>query len=262
MKKIGRTVFRFLGRADLVGPPLLLLVLLGLLGHICGSGWTAYAAAGELVAKSEKAEMRSESAGLRPQILAIQRRPYLLKKEIALNLSYLPLDNFTRYFSLGLSPTYYFNDYLGWEVVNANLAKANSTGLNEFIRSHGAETDPFDILQWYVTTNIIYTPIYMKNLFMNDSVVWGDLSFVGGYGISSFRDAKNVHVIDGGFFMRIFVAERWALRLDLRQFVYFSAGINPNLSATVGVSYNLKSETDANNAHETSSTSTQRGPSQ
>ena len=110
----------------------------------------------------------------KPPIVAIQNRPYVLGSELSVSLGYLPLDHFNTYFSAGVSYTKYFNDYLGWEVFNIQSPKNSPTGLEKYlINNFGALPEQFDILKYYFSSNFIYTPLYMKNLFMSRAVMWG-----------------------------------------------------------------------------------------
>lgn len=174
-----------------------------------------------------------------PATIAIQKRPYLLKSEFSGHISYLPMDYFTTYLAAGGAYTHYFSDYFGWEVLNANYASDSSTGLEAFVRKSGAVPEGLDVMSWYVTSNLVYTPMYMKNLLMQDRVVWGDISFVGGYGLANFRTAKNVGTLDGGVMLRFFSTEKLAIKFDLRQYFYLAGGLRPNMGITIGLSYNF-----------------------
>ena len=171
--------------------------------------------------------------------VAIQVRPYLLQNEFSLRFSYFPLDQFNHFQAVGATYTRYFNDYFGWEIPNASLMKKKSTGLEEFINGKGAVTENFDVMNWSIMTNVIFTPIYMKSLSFEKNVIWGDLSFVGGYGITSFEKAKSVNTLDFGVLIRYFIYEKWAVKADLRQYAYLGSGLKPNLEISLGLSFNF-----------------------
>lgn len=179
-----------------------------------------------------------------PQTFAVQRRPITLKNEFTAHLSYLPLDNFHVYNAGGLAYTHYFNDYLGWEVANVNFAKASSTGLDSHLKSVGAapEAQGLDVLQYYAMTNLVYTPFFTKSLFRASEVVWGDLSFVAGGGISKFEKAGSIGTFDFGGAIRFFLAKRSALKIELRAFIYGDAAIKPNAALTLAYAFNFDGE--------------------
>ena len=182
-----------------------------------------------------------------PATFAVQKRPLTIKNEFTAHLSYLPLDNFHVYNAGGLSYSHYFNDYLGWEVANLNFAKSASTGLDSHLKKVGAapEAQGLDILQYYVTSNVVYTPFFTKSLFRASEVVWGDLSFLAGGGISKFERAGSVGTFDFGSAIRFFVSQNSALKLDVRAFIYSDATIKPNVALTVAYSFHFDSTPEA-----------------
>ncbi len=176
-----------------------------------------------------------------PSISAVQKRPNQLSNELSGHFSYLPLDHFNTYFALGLSYTHWFNDYLGWEIANLNYAKNSPTGLEDYLSgTYGANTpETFDIIQYYGTTNLIYTPLFMKHLFKSESIIWGDLSLVGGAGLARLEKNGNIGVFDFGGMVRFFSGTHWISRLDIRQYLFTSGVVKPNMAVTFGVSYNF-----------------------
>ena len=126
-----------------------------------------------------------------PLISAVQRRPSQLTQELSMHFSYMPLDHFQTYFSVGLSYFYYFSDYLAWEVVNANYVQNSPTGLESYLNgTYNANPETFDIIQMYATSNIVYTPLYMKHLSRGKNIGWGDLSLVAGAGSACRRQTR------------------------------------------------------------------------
>lgn len=175
-----------------------------------------------------------------PLISAVQKRPNQLFNELSGHFSYLPLDHFNTYFAVGISYTHWFNDYLGWEIANLNYAKNSPTGLEDYlVGTYGANPETFDIIQYYATTNVIYTPLFMKHLFKSQSIIWGDLSLIGGTGMARLKDNGNVAIFDFGAMVRFFSGARWVYRLDIRQFLFASSLVRPNMAISFGVSYNF-----------------------
>lgn len=175
-----------------------------------------------------------------PLISAVQKRPNSLNKELSTHFSFLPLDHFNTYYALGLGYTHWFNDYLGWEVFNLSYAENSPTGLEDYLLDeYQANPETFDILQYYVTSNVIYSPLFMKHLFKTKSVVWGDMSFVAGGGLAKLEKNGNTNVFDFGAMVRFFSGPNWIYRLDVRQHIFTSSAVKPNMAISFAVSYNF-----------------------
>lgn len=186
-----------------------------------------------------RAEAPSKSLAF-PQIVAVQTRPDSLNQELSVHVSYLPMDHFNTYLVFGGSYSRYFSDYLGWEALNLNIAKDRNTGLdNELQQKYRARPDQSAKINYYITSSIIYTPLYMKHLFMGEKIIWGDVSFIGGGGVANLEDNGNQGMVDLGLAIRFFTADKWTYKLDLRQFLFLSSAVKPNMALTFGVSYNF-----------------------
>lgn len=178
-----------------------------------------------------------------PLTVAVQQRPQALYRELAAHLSYLPMDHFSHYLVVGGSFTHYFNDYLGWEVVNANYAQDQSTGLEDaLVGRYGAVPETFDIIEYFVTTNVVYTPLFMKHLFRRDRILWGDLSLIGGGGITQLKERGTTNVINVGGAVRFFTESNWVYKMDFRQMFFFSSAVRPNIAISFSLSYNFAKE--------------------
>lgn len=178
-----------------------------------------------------------------PLTVAVQRRPQSLYRELSAHLSYLPMDHFNHYLVVGGSFTHYFNDYLGWEVVNANYAQDQSTGLEDaLVGRYGAAPETFDIIEYFVTSNIVYTPLFMKHLFRRDQILWGDLSLIGGGGVTQLKERGTTNVINLGGAVRFFTESHWVYKMDFRQMFFFSSAVRPNIAITFSMSYNFEKE--------------------
>jgi outer membrane beta-barrel protein len=157
-----------------------------------------------------------------------------------MNIGYWPLDHFNTFTSTGAAYAYYFNDYLAWEMVNYQALANTSTGLESYLnKTFAAQPESFDIMRTTTTTNLIYTPFYMKSVFASRSIVWGDLSFVLGGGSSQFERNKNVSTIDFGMIFRFLLGQKFSTKVDLRTYQFASKDIKPNLILSVGVAYSF-----------------------
>lgn len=175
-----------------------------------------------------------------PIISAVQKRPNQLTNELGFHASFLPMDHFNTYYAVGGAFTHWFNDYMAWEVLNLNYAKNSPTGLNDYlVGTYGANPETFDIIQYYGTTNFIYSPLYMKHLFKTKEIMWGDLSLVGGAGLAKLETLGNINTFDFGGMVRFFSGSNWVSKLDIRQYLFSSAAVKPNMAITFSISYNF-----------------------
>jgi outer membrane beta-barrel protein len=183
---------------------------------------------------------RKEEAPLIPKIIAVTKRPYLLTQELTVYGGFAPLDSFVRYATIGGSYTYFFNDFLGWEVANAYYASSLPTGLEQELtnRFGAASEDKFDTLNYFGTTNVVFTPFYSKHLLFNDTIVYGEISLVAGIGLAKF-DTGNVNCADIGAMFRFITGTHTSLKLDIRDYIYFAGNSRNNLLLSIGFAYNF-----------------------
>ncbi len=194
-------------------------------------------------AQVEEQETTAEELGEKPKTVAIQNRPYILNKEFGLYYSYMPLDHFNHFHSFGMNYLNYYNDYLAWEIFNAATASKESTGLEgRLLNDLGVVPDTFDVLQYYFTTSIIYTPIYMKHLYKNKEIRFGDISFVAGAGVSRWERALNANMFEVGFITRFIGQEGFNFKLDVRHKTFLGGELRPNLSLGLVLTYNFMQE--------------------
>ena len=194
-------------------------------------------------AQEDTTESESEVSEEKPKTVAIQNRPYILNKEIGLYYAYLPLDHFNHFHAFGMNYLNYFNDYLAWEIFNAATVTKQSTGLEDrLLNDFGAVPDTFDILQYYFTTSLIYTPIYMKHLYNNKEIRFGDISLVAGVGVARFEKALNANMIEAGFITRFIGHEGFNFKFDVRYKAFLRGDLRPNVSLGLVLTYNFTQE--------------------
>jgi hypothetical protein len=191
----------------------------------------------------EESSIAETESVARPETYAIQNRPYVLTKEFGLYYSYMPLDHFNHFHTFGANFLTYFNDYIAWEVFNAATVTNQSTGLGErLLADYNAIPDTFDILSYYYTTSFVYTPIYMKHLYQNEEIKFGDISFVGGAGVARFEAAGNVNMIEAGIISRFVGGPGFNFKFDVRYKMFTKAELRPNLSIGLVLNYNFSDD--------------------
>lgn len=213
------------------------LIFLVSISLFCNSAF-----AQESGAEGERGSL-SDEIDEKPKTVAIQNRPYVLNKEIGLYYAYMPLDHFNHFHAFGANYLNYFNDYLAWEVFNGATVTKQSTGLEERLSNDfGAVPDTFDVLQYYFTTSIVYTPIYMKHLYNNKEIRFGDISFVIGAGVARFEKALNANMVEAGFITRFIEHEGLNFKFDVRYKTFLAGDLRPNISLGLVLTYNFTEE--------------------
>ena len=195
------------------------------------------------LAQETPPEVVLENVEDKPKTVAIQNRPYILNKEIGVYYAYLPLDHFNHFHAFGANYLNYYNDYLAWEVFNVATVTKQSTGLaDRLLNDFGAVPDTFDILQYYFTSSIVYTPIYMKHLYNNKEIRFGDISFVVGVGVARFEKALNSNMIEAGIITRFIGQEGLNFKFDVRYKAFLKGDLRPNVSLGLVFTYNFTDE--------------------
>lgn len=183
-----------------------------------------------------------------PQLIATQERPYKLSNELTTQAGYLPMDSFTKYFAVGAAFTHYYSDFLGWEIANANFAWSAPSGLEQELNNNYTveieAEDKFDVLNYYVSSNVVFTPLYTKSLLFDEKIVYGEVAFVAGPSLSKFDKAGFVGGVNVGAFLRFMLGTQTSLKIDVREHVYFSGRTKQNLMLVLGLAYNFGGDSD------------------
>jgi outer membrane beta-barrel protein len=195
-----------------------------------------------LIIGSLFAQDTTEDVYTLPKLVAVQSRQYYVNHDLTFHAGYLPMDSFNKSVVLGGSYTYYLSDFLAWEVANFNYAMNQDTGLKDQLRDEfNADTgDILDYPNYYVTTSLVYTPLYNKSLLFNKNLVFSDISFVFGGGMMKYDFQGNGGVVQIGAIFRFFTAPSQSIKFDFRTVI--PMGFNEarvNLSIIIGYSWQL-----------------------
>lgn len=179
-----------------------------------------------------------------PKLVALQKRFYpFINHGLTFQAGFLPLDAFNKSVVVGASYSYYLSEFTTWEVANFNYAFNVATDLKRELELlnlgiSGANKPYLDYVNYYLTTNILYTPFYTKNLLFNRSLLHGETSFLAGAGAAKFEFAGFHPLVSAGMIIKFFMGQRTSLKFDFRENVYFdSSGINGLLSLIIGLEY-------------------------
>ncbi len=153
----------------------------------------------------------------------------------------MPLNAFQKGWTLSLSYTYHFNDFVAWEVVQLTGAALTSTNLRDsLIDQFAVPPEDFSAPRLMLTSGVEVAPLYGKQALMNDTIVHHSL--LGGVyaGLifgdrASFGDTlSDVRPAVGlGLGYRMYTSKLLSVRLDIRDFLSFRRPIRDNESFEV-----------------------------
>jgi outer membrane beta-barrel protein len=183
-----------------------------------------------------------------PDIVALQTRDNYLNKGFTFSIGYLPSDAFNKGLIFGGSYTHFFTDYFAWEIVNGQYAINFETSLkDDLINNFPLEIENvgfdgrLDHVQYYATSNVLYTPFFTKSLLFDDAIVLGEMSFLFGGGVVRFEKTGIKPLIDTGLYLRYFLGQSSSLKFDFRVNFYHDQerGLGNFLSFIIGYSMQL-----------------------
>jgi len=152
--------------------------------------------------------------------MVVQNRRFDPTHEFGFAVGWLPLDAFTKAATLTASYTLHFNHAWAWEIGNLTYSLHYDTNLWEQLEALDTRPTPFEVLDFYATSNIIWKPLYWKGSWLNSSLAYGEffLTLGGGYGWLT-RSARPAVNAGGGF--RIYGNSLISFRLDIRYLMFF-----------------------------------------
>lgn len=152
--------------------------------------------------------------------VVVQERTFQPRHEFTLSGGVLPLDAFTKGITLGGSYTLHFNHLIGWEVLQGNYSFKRNTDLYDELEVYDLRPSPFEVLDWYVTSNLVYKPLYWKGAWRNERIVRGETYFILGGAFGAFTRSRRPGA-NAGLGTRLFLNELWSVRLDARYMWFF-----------------------------------------
>ena len=170
-----------------------------------------------------------------PRVFAVEPRLYNPRYDLTGQVGVLPLDAFWKGISVGASYTHTFTSAWSWEAFNGNLNFKSDTNLkNDLINKFNVRpTGVLDHVTWFATSNVIFSPIYSKNLLFNKYLVHGSLSFVAGGGVAAFSNNDTAILYGGGFILRFFQNRKFSHKIDTRLYAHNAQGRSSNMLLTV-----------------------------
>ncbi len=167
------------------------------------------------------ASAKDEGEGL--STLAVQNRIHSMMHEFSASVGTLPIDAFTKGLTFSGAYTIHFNDLFAWEVGQFTYSYHIDTKLREDLADFDVQPTSFEIVNLYVTSNLIIKPLYGKLALLNRALIYGEIFFnVGaGWGRLSLTDRP---IADFGAGIRLFAGKYVSFRIDLRDYMFITTG--------------------------------------
>lgn len=162
--------------------------------------------------------------------VVVQNRKHTGTHEFGLGVGVLPLDAFTKGLTVSGSYSLHFSDLVGWEVAQFFYSFHMDTGLREELDAFELRPTPFEVVNYYLSSNFIWKPLYWKGSWLNSSLMYGEFFVLagGGYGWLT-RSARPL--VDLGLGFRFYTGEHLSFRLDARYLWFFGGDSLSDLDA-------------------------------
>ncbi len=153
--------------------------------------------------------------------LAVQNRLYSMRHELTLAVGLLPMDAFTKGLTVSGGYTLHFDTSFAWEIAQFFYSFPVDTGLKGDLDAFDLRPTPFEVLEMYLTSNFVWTPVYWKGAFLNDSLVHGEILLTAGGGYGWFTRSSRP-TVNYGVGFRLFLTRALSARLDVRHMMFFT----------------------------------------
>lgn len=163
----------------------------------------------------------AQSDSLRPySALVVQNRLNNPTHEITLGLGVLPLDAFTKGITVSGAYTLHFSERWGWEVGQFSYSFHRDTALKDELRALDVQPTPFELVDYYLTSSVLFKPLYWKGSWLNSSLTHGEIFFNLG-GAYAWYTRSNRPGATMGTGARLYLSRNISFRLDLRYLMFF-----------------------------------------
>lgn len=166
------------------------------------------------------------------RVRVLQRRLYETDGDFQLTLyvGVVPNDPFINYYPIGGRFGYHITESIAVELAGSYMIDSN-TDLADFLDREG-DVSVFlrDVQKWRANFTVLWSPIYGKFSFLGTKLAHFDWFFGAGVGVLGAEnpDADNLNEFSVGVKPEVALAtgwnlhlhQRWALRLDYRQFIF------------------------------------------
>ncbi|MEM1348915.1 MAG: outer membrane beta-barrel domain-containing protein [Myxococcota bacterium] len=147
--------------------------------------------------------------------LVVQNRKYDPTHEFTVSVGTLPLDAFKKGFTVSGAYTLHFSDKFAWEIVQGSYSFPFDAALNAELDAFNLSPSPFEVVEYFVTSNAIFKPVYWKGSVLNDRLLYGELYLSAGGGYAWLTRSERP-VVDLGGGLRLFTSESLSFRVSTR----------------------------------------------
>lgn len=171
------------------------------------------------------ATAKDEGEGL--STLAVQNRIHSMIHEFGASVGTLPIDAFTKGLTFSGAYTIHFNDLIAWEVGQFTYSYHIDTYLNEELAALQVQATSFEVVNFFVTSNVIVKPLYGKLALLNRALIYGEIFLAAGagWGRMSLTDRP---VVDFGAGIRLYAGKYASFRVDVRDYIFITSGDTQN----------------------------------
>ena len=203
-----------------------------------------------LLPLAAQAQEELENPGV---VLAVQDRTYRMTSELTLFIGILPLDAFYKGLSGQISYTYHFSDSIGWRIGRFLYSYNIATSLqNQLVQDFGVNPTAFPQTNWIAGSDFMWTPIYGKFAWLNNSVAHFEIYGLLGLSVANQKVSSQVNAgttstsflpgFDFGVGWRFYITKSISLPLEVVDNVLFgNGGVQNILVVQLGVAFNFGS---------------------
>ena len=183
--------------------------------------------------------------------------------EVGGHAGVMPYDSLINHFMAGSRLTWHLSDYLGWEIIDAQLAfptlTSFSTGL---VQDKGISRMETLKLKTMIGSHILFSPLYGKMRLFGKAILWLDIYLIGGVGFNNTDVVQLSSTGTGvagtestvrttwdpslnfGLGFKIFLNDAMGLVLDFRDYIvmtelYGERSLKSNFTVSAGLSFFL-----------------------
>jgi len=183
-----------------------------------------------IVVSGETVFAKSKKNKNEEKVQAVQNRLFNKHHEIALNVGYVPDDEFYYSFPVGIGYTYNFNEKLSWEVARFEWFFNGEKSLKEDLESDfDATPERYKEPQYMLLSNLYYRPLYGKDAFHNNRIINHETTiFLGGGAINYIwnnsvgeSDSELAPCISVGVGKKYFINDKFSINPEIRDLIIF-----------------------------------------
>ena len=165
--------------------------------------------------------------------VVVQNRRFDPTHELNLTVGMLPMDAFTKGITASGSYTLHFSHFFAWEIIQFAYSFQYDTSLRQELEVYDLRPTPFEVLDFYASTNAVFKPLYWKGSWNNESLLHGEFYVNTGLAYGWFTRSQRPG-LDLGVGVRLFTSELVSFKFNARYLMFLGDNVLEN--------FNLKDE--------------------